>query len=185
MEPGRSGSPITGTESCRLDFCDRKHYGKGLCGAHYQRYVKGIPLDSPIQTRTSPRERKGLEGQYLCTRCKTYLPKDKFGKGSGVDGVATWCRRCFVVSKYGITRQRYEQMYKEQRGLCATCSEAHEVLVIDHNHQCCPGDAKACGGCVRQLLCKSCNTAIGYLRDNPDTAKAIATYLEKHNGTDL
>lgn len=53
------------------------------------------------------------------------------------------------------------------------------ALVVDHDHQCCPSDSLSCGKCVRGLLCYYCNWAAGQLRDNPDTARSLANYLER------
>jgi hypothetical protein len=50
------------------------------------------------------------------------------------------------------------------------------LLVVDHDHRCCPGD-KSCGQCVRGLLCQNCNAAAGMVGDDPSRARALADYL--------
>jgi hypothetical protein len=52
------------------------------------------------------------------------------------------------------------------------------ALVVDHDHECCPGKT-SCGKCVRGLLCHHCNTALGYARNNPTILRALADYLER------
>ena len=37
---------------------------------------------------------------------------------------------------------------------------------------------RSCGKCIRGLLCKSCNHALGYMKDNPDVLRAAADYVE-------
>lgn len=34
---------------CKLDGCDRKHKGYGFCASHYQRFKKGLSLDTPLR----------------------------------------------------------------------------------------------------------------------------------------
>lgn len=46
-------------------------------------------------------------------------------------------------------------------------------LSIDHNHT---------TGKIRALLCNNCNAAIGFLKEDPLIARAVANYLEEHNG---
>lgn len=38
---------------CTVTGCNREHYGKGYCHAHYQRQKKGHPLDTPLRERIS------------------------------------------------------------------------------------------------------------------------------------
>lgn len=84
---------------------------------------------------------------------------------------------------YGITLARYEQMLAEQGGGCAICGShptrngrAGQSLHIDHDHACCEG-ASSCGNCIRGLLCSSCNTAIGLMKDDPDLLITAAAYV--------
>lgn len=53
------------------------------------------------------------------------------------------------------------------------------LLVVDHDHTCCPADAHSCGLCVRGLLCQACNAAAGQLYDSPKAARSLAEYLER------
>jgi hypothetical protein len=47
---------------------------------------------------------------------------------------------------------------------------------IDHDHV---------TGQVRGLLCGSCNSGIGLLRDDPGVIKAAARYVAKHRQTEI
>jgi hypothetical protein len=53
------------------------------------------------------------------------------------------------------------------------------VLVVDHDHQCCPVDRYSCGKCVRGLICRTCNMAAGLVYESSETARSLAAYLEK------
>ena len=52
------------------------------------------------------------------------------------------------------------------------------LLVVDHDHDCCPVSSYSCGRCVRGLICRDCNTAAGLLADEPKRARALGDYLE-------
>lgn len=77
--------------------------------------------------------------------------------------------------QYGMTTARYDQMVKEQGGLCLVCGDPprgrFKKLHIDHCHK---------TGKVRGLLCVGCNRAAGYLSDDHIRARSLADYLEHH-----
>lgn len=82
-----------------------------------------------------------------------------------------------MASRYGITREKYRDMWREQRGLCAICnqperSERNRLLCADHDHE---------TGRFRGLLCSQCNRAIGLLNDDPDTIAIAARYVLKNH----
>lgn len=81
-----------------------------------------------------------------------------------------------LKKQYGITLNDWEAMHAAQGGVCAVCksceyekSSRYANLAVDHCHA---------TGKVRGLLCNACNRAIGFLRDDPKTARALADYLE-------
>lgn len=88
-------------------------------------------------------------------------------------------QRGYLLKAYGLTTSDYERIKEAQGGRCAVCREATDQLVVDHDHACCPDRKSSCGDCVRGLLCRSCNLALGYLRDSPDLALAVAAYLRQ------
>ena len=79
--------------------------------------------------------------------------------------------------KYGISEREYWRMFEAQDGKCAIClSEPRptkhsggQKLHVDHDHR---------TDRVRDLLCMSCNRALGFLGDNPETVRRAAAYLE-------
>ena len=83
----------------------------------------------------------------------------------------------FLKAKYGITPERYCEMFEAQGGVCAICKRCERRrtsstrLAVDHDHE---------TGRVRGLLCTTCNTAIGMLDDNLDLVTALFAYLEGH-----
>lgn len=79
---------------CSIDTCDRAHYGRGLCNAHYQRLVRlgsaraNAPLQRPqkgpcsVEGCERPRYTKGLCGAHAARlRTKGRVdPGDPVGK---------------------------------------------------------------------------------------------------------
>lgn len=62
-------------------------------------------------------------------------------------------------------------MYRNQNGVCATCSVVPiegRKLVVDHDHR---------TGKVRGLLCQPCNISLGAAKDKPDVLRSLADYL--------
>ncbi len=81
-------------------------------------------------------------------------------------------RKHNMKSRYGITIDDYNRMFKEQEGRCKICgahqSEFSTRLHVDHNHE---------TGKVRGLLCNSCNMGIGNFKDNIDLLLDVIEYL--------
>ena len=80
----------------------------------------------------------------------------------------------YLKSKYGLTIDKYTEIFLSQNGKCAICGIpiVTKECDIDHDHE---------TGAVRGLLCGPCNTGIGMLRDNFVVAVRAAEYLaERH-----
>ncbi len=76
---------------------------------------------------------------------------------------------------YGIGYEQYSQMHTSQSGRCAICTnefKSGKETHVDHDHK---------TGQVRQLLCSSCNTGIGYLKEDPVIISRALEYLNKWN----
>ncbi|UTO64187.1 endonuclease domain-containing protein [Streptomyces rapamycinicus] len=68
--------------------------------------------------------------------------------------------------RYGVTPTEYERIRKEQANLCAICGQeetstpkygTRHILAIDHDHK---------TRRVRALLCRNCNTVLGFIEKN-------------------
>lgn len=77
--------------------------------------------------------------------------------------------------KYGLDPHAFNEMLVEQEFRCDICQDELEIIkwkyAIDHNHS---------TGEVRGILCKHCNTTLGFARDNPQILDAAAAYLRKN-----
>jgi len=75
---------------------------------------------------------------------------------------------------YGISQAEFDTLLLNQGGVCAICGTNKwnkNGPTIDHDHK---------TGKVRGILCQPCNSALGYIQDNPKTAQAMAVYLKKN-----
>jgi Recombination endonuclease VII len=82
-------------------------------------------------------------------------------------------------SLYGITKEQFLALAEKQNNACASClvdaTGLIHVLCVDHDHY---------TNEIRGLLCHDCNTAAGWLSDDPIKAEQLAAYL-RNNGTGL
>ena len=135
----------------------------------------------------------------ICVQCQQNKSVDEFGidKNNKANGGRKYaCKECtnakrrgknqidnrryHLSSKYGITPEKYDEMYLQQNGLCRVCEQSGEVrsggkraknsidLFVDHDH---------IDGTVRGLLCHKCNVAIGLLYDDPILMERAAQYV--------
>ena len=87
---------------------------------------------------------------------------------------ARWNRR-YNLKRYGLTEEDFERILVELDDACAMCFEPFsddEMIYIDHDHNCCPDERSSCGRCVRGLLNRRCNVAVGYIERYGDLARA-------------
>lgn len=76
--------------------------------------------------------------------------------------------------RYGLTPQSYDEMLESQEGKCAICGcfpkedSLKRTFHIDHCHS---------TGRVRGLLCRDCNTMLGFAKDNIETLRGAMEYL--------
>ena len=78
----------------------------------------------------------------------------------------------------GITEEQFDRMLNEQCYACAICRRpfGDKRVCIDHDHAHCPGPVnghtRACGDCVRGLLCVRCNIWLGWMEKHGEAARA-------------
>src|SRR5208282_6685698 len=66
--------------------------------------------------------------------------------------------------KYGVEPDVYAQKLHTQNNRCAICKKLLTTPHLDHNHE---------TQQVRDLLCKQCNLALGFLQDDVEIARAV------------
>ena len=79
-----------------------------------------------------------------------------------------------VKTKFGLSKDEYEQMRKEADGRCGICGQPQtkrfKYLSVDHDHK---------TGQVRELLCNDCNLGLGCFKDDPERVRKALEYLER------
>ena len=82
--------------------------------------------------------------------------------------------------QYHMSREQYEALLAKQNGGCAICggqNADHRKLAVDHDHNCCPGEKRSCGKCIRGLLCSRCNHCLGHAKDSVEILESAIQYL--------
>ena len=127
-----------------------------------------------------------------CSKCGIEKALSDFSTDKkSKDGKHYWCRGCISIAsakwakdnpevfknyqlkrKYGISLEKYNEMYTTQNGCCAICGEHQDAfsrsLAVDHCHE---------TEEVRGLLCTNCNTAIGKFKDDVSIVLKAVAYL--------
>ena len=188
--PGRYG------RDCHFIGCSNRAAAVGLCHSHYKMMeTRGIL--EPLYLTQRPRGgavNYDRFGRKECARCKGFLPPDDFGFSYRTEdrkaGTCNPCRRAregsedklilMKANRYGVDPEWIYAEFDRLGGKCPGCSDDFGGVTkvhIDHDHSCCGNAYGACGKCVRGLLCRSCNTGLGMLRDNKETLVRLHKYL--------
>jgi hypothetical protein len=123
-----------------------------------------------------------------CSSCKQEKPLSEFYKKRANckicsnKAVAQWkknnieknklsIQKSKLKTKYGITLEQYDEMVKEQKGVCYICKNENPTrkLNVDHCHK---------TGRVRKLLCDKCNMTLGLINDSQELLKQFIFYLK-------
>lgn len=138
---------------------------------------------------------KNTDTERWCNVCKKYSPVDNFHRdNSRKDGYTSYCKPCKLEQNqkwrhknkeklkksqrqtrrkrvYGVNDEHYQDMLTKQSNSCAICQKLIGwEAAVDHCHK---------TNIVRGLLCSSCNTGIGMLKDDTNILKNAIIYLEK------
>jgi hypothetical protein len=118
-----------------------------------------------------PRDRKAYAKKYREENLEMVRAKDreryKKDKPKRIAGTLRWVKEnpekrlaIWLKYKYKMPIDSYNRLKAQQNNLCAICEQEMNPAIVDHDHQCCPTQ-KACGNCIRGLLCRTCNTNLG------------------------
>jgi hypothetical protein len=97
--------------------------------------------------------------------------KERYANDSELRAKVAKRSRRAALKHLGWTPESVEETKKKQNNCCALCNKPFETTPhADHDHE-----TKT----PRELLCGTCNQAIGLLQDNPTLCEAAAAYLRK------
>lgn len=158
------------------------------CGAEVRKeWVKGHHNRAPGTYQ--PPKKKWYEVEKLCQCGVFFIPKSQNMRYCSRDcqndfkpippshQITRTGDRAKHVESYGITMTDWNRMVEEQDGCCKICGgppKEGSVLHIDHDHV---------TGQVRALLCRACNTALGYMKDSIERLEAAVEYLKSFRAT--
>jgi hypothetical protein len=115
-----------------------------------------------------------------CVSCELSLPIAAFPVRVNGASIGGTCHLCRGLKPFGMTRWDYLTMLHSQQGRCKICRSedpgTKTRFSVDHDHACCPGTS-SCGTCVRGLLCSSCNSMLGFAKDQISTLESAINYL--------
>lgn len=109
---------------------------------------------------------------------KRYNSYSKKYREANIEKYAEWRYK----TRHGITKTEMFTLLKEQGDACLICKTKDPGIkgwVIDHDHSCC-GDINSCNKCRRGILCSSCNTMLGFAKDNIGVLAKAVEYLEEY-----
>ena len=140
----------------------------------------------------------------VCVKCKIEKPSEDFCKGKNYkNGRRGTCKKChtnyqiryyeqnkdkreeknkmntryvYPWKRHHLEEKQYIDLMNKFDGKCHICKK-NEATSIDHDHSCCQKGKRSCGKCVRGILCRGCNTALGSLREDPDTIQSLLKYI--------
>lgn len=188
---------------CDLEGCSRPHYGRGYCSMHWKRWNKyGDPLKTKLNKQHNgfcsidgcsndyyalgwcrKHHRRwqvhGSPNTVLTERCDDRLDFCVVSDCSDVHYAQDLCTVHYnAIVRHGLNVVIYEAMLSNQNEACAICEQKFvDTPNVDHDHDCCSG-WKSCGACVRGLLCKGCNAALGIFKDDIAILRSAITYLQ-------
>lgn len=170
---------------CSIDTCDKAARTRGYCTRHYQQVLVGkIESDKELVLCEVAECNAIATSKNMCTN---HAAKVRY---LGIDCAIKNCDKP-VVGKHGLCSGHSRKSNRfnldaatlnelESRKVCDNKNcRSNEVLSIDHDHMCCSGQ-NSCGKCVRGKLCRSCNTALGYVQDDIKKLFGLIDYLESY-----
>jgi hypothetical protein len=150
---------------CEEDGCSEPVKAKGLCKMHYQRLLR--------HGHVRPGTRAKSMKKCIIESCDNTL----YAKGL--------CHAHYMKHirwrKKGVDATRYQEMLREQGGVCAICAQPERApdkasgktkdLAIDHDHV---------TGAIRALLCSNCNRGLGLFNDDDALLAKAQSYVLYH-----
>lgn len=109
--------------------------------------------------------------EYKFTNKELISEKAKEFRKINPDRVKSWD----LMQSFGITFEHYSSMLEKQNGVCKICKQTESIgknknLSVDHCHT---------TGKIRGLLCHTCNTTLGKVKESIQTLQTMCDYITK------
>ena len=136
---------------------DRKHFAKGRCRPCYDK--------ARVYTKDQQRQRNATPAA-IARKTKWVEQKRQLNP--------QFFSQAHILRRYGLSADVLWTMLDEQFGKCKICLRdlANARYHVDHDHA---------TGKVRGILCRTCNTSIGMLRESELNFRRAMAYLKSHN----
>jgi len=148
------------------------------------------PLTEFVKSKERP---DGVVGH--CKECRNkirreeeYAPdSEKFARiqREGRKKHPTRYRMYDLKKRFRLSPEAYYSLLESQDGKCAGCGsedsgEESGSWHVDHDHNCCANKSgRTCGKCVRGILCRWCNMALGNAKENSSRLRGLADYIDR------
>jgi|GEM_PF-2199944 len=176
---------------CRVNTCVNRIFNGGvMCSTHRYRFNTHGSYDLPGHTGEPSTLDVEVPPEWSFGKCKKHgwLRENEMYRSQSKDGEYK-SRRCVldrnIKKHYSVDGlEGYERLVTEKGNKCEICKEEKialspdrtqkRQLSIDHCHK---------TGKVRGILCKQCNSALGFFKDNVEFLQAAIDYLRRHQDT--
>jgi hypothetical protein len=111
---------------------------------------------------------KGLNRRHARKVC--CYERQKVSRAARPEKYAKARRMAALARKYGLNPDQFAQMMSDQGAECKICKATltSANIAVDHDHL---------TGLVRGLLCRLCNSGLGFFKDDPEKLEAAIRYL--------
>jgi hypothetical protein len=196
-------------ETCTVPGCSRPHKARGLCQAHHQRHMRGVPVAVEISSRQrvvaehcsevdcmEPVKAKGLCKMHYARLLRhghtKYPDRKRPPKPCTAPGCENHlyakglCHQHYIriknmAKKYGTTPEQMDALLAAQGGVCAVCGGLSRSQ-NGSSGKVIDFHVDHCHetGTIRGMLCSHCNRGIGLFQDDPAILRRAADYLDRH-----
>ena len=114
--------------------------------------------------------------KYRNTHRDKYIKANRKYRITNKDRLRNFNKKYHLKSQHNLSIKEYNDLVLSQNNKCAICGQPLDFqntfnICIDHSHL---------TGVIRGILCRTCNMAIGLLRDNPEYVRNALEYLERN-----
>lgn len=111
----------------------------------------------------------------VCSTCGEEKPPSAYYKDQHYpDHRQKQCRACRLnvgrASRFGITVSELTDFVNDRGNKCEVCGSSEGNMHLDHSHD---------TGKIRGLLCHGCNVSLGLVKEDPETLRGLANYIER------